>query len=124
MLAYVLARQLIVNAAPTPEHSAQILANLESAANFTKRYICTDCTGPHVAIVQSRAEDGPFGPFPYYPFTPLGCCSSYFGYNGYAGYYSGPWWSQSAYVLTTPVVSRGGLWRGGSVLNAGRSIPV
>jgi len=116
VLAFLLVSQMIVGTAPTAEQSAQILANLESPSNFTKRFICTDCNGPRVAIVYSRAEDGPFGPFPYYPFTPVGW-GSYYGYSGY-GYYGG--WS--GVYISTPLVSRGGLWRSsisrGSVFNA------
>lgn len=116
MLAYLLVSQMIVAAAPTPEQSAQILARLDSPSNFSKRFVCTDCDGPHAGIIPSRAGDGPFGPFPQYAFPPLGCCSFFYGGGygyGYGGYYAGGLWGNGTYAVNTPFVSRGGSWRGG-----------
>jgi hypothetical protein len=125
VLAYLLVSQMIVSAAPTPEQSAHILAQLESPSNFSKRFVCTDCDGPHAGVIPSRAGDGPFGPFPQYVFPPLGCCSFYYSGYGYGGHYGGGYyggglgWGQGAYVSPRPFVNRGGFGRGGSVVNTG-----
>jgi hypothetical protein len=115
VLAYLLVSQLIVAAAPTPEQSAQILAQLDSPSNFSKRFVCTDCDGPYVDILPSRAGDGPFGPFPQYYFPPLGYSFYYGGFYG-----ARPWWNQGVYVSSiAPVVTHRGAWRGGPAFSAG-----
>jgi hypothetical protein len=111
VVAYLLVSQLIVSSAPPlpPAQSARILAQVESPANFSHRFVCTDCGGPYADIIPSRAGDGPFGPFPQYVFAPLGCCSYYYG--GYGGYYAGtPWWGEGPYVSRVPFAARQNVW--------------
>lgn len=49
---------------PSPAEAAQVLARLDTITNFTGRFFCTDCDGPHAFILRQSATDGPFGPFP------------------------------------------------------------
>lgn len=110
MVAYLLVSQLIVSSAPAlpPAQSARILAQVESPANFSHRFVCTDCGGPYADIIPSRAGDGPFGPFPQYYFQPLGYSfySGYGGYGGYGYYGAGASWSNGPYVSRVPVNPR------------------
>ena len=69
MLALVLAAQIVMAAPPLPPaEAAEILAGVDSPANMTGRFVCTDCDGPHVVLVPSEPGAGPFGRFP--PFRP------------------------------------------------------
>lgn len=119
MLAYLLVSQMIVSSAPPlpPSQSARILAQVESPANFSRRFVCGDCGGPYADIIASRSGDGPFGPFPQYFFAPLGCCSFYGGYGSYGGYYGTPaWYGDGPYVSRIPFAARRTVW-GGSAVN-------
>jgi hypothetical protein len=121
VVAYLLASQMIVSSAPAlpPAQSARILSQVESPANFSHRFVCTDCGGPYADIIPSRPGDGPFGPFPQYYFAPLGCCSFFGGYGSYYG--AAPFWGDGPYVSTVPLVADRRFWRG-SVTNQ-RPVP-
>ena len=107
MLAYLLVSQMIVSSAPPlpPAQSARILAQVQSPANFSNRFVCIDCGGPYADIIPSRSGDGPFGPFPQYEFSPLGFGSYYGTYFG-----SVPWWGEGPFVSRIPFGSRGPMW--------------
>ena len=121
MVAYLLVSQMMVSSAPAlpPAQSARILAQVESPANFSHRFVCTDCGGPYADIIPSRSGDGPFGPFPEYYFPPLGCCSFYGGYGNYYG--AGSWWADGPCVSRVPLAAGRSAWRN-SVVNL-RSVP-
>jgi hypothetical protein len=116
VVAYLLVSQMMVSSAPAlpPAQSARILAQVESPANFSHRFVCTDCGGPYADIIPSRSGDGPFGPFPQYYFPPLGCCSFYGGYGNYYG--AGSWWGDGPYVSRVPLAAGRNAW-GNSVVN-------
>src|SRR5262245_65496688 len=108
---------MIVSSAPAlpPAQSARILAQVDSPANFSHRFVCIDCGGPYADIIPSRAGDGPFGPFPQYYFPPLGCCSFYGGY-GYGGYYgTSAWFCDGPYVSRNPLSAGRPAGRGANV---------
>ena len=118
MVAFLLVSQMIVSSAPAlpPAQSARILAQVESPANFSHRFVCTDCGGPYADIIPSRAGDGPFGPFPQYYFPPLGCCSFYGGYGYGGGYYgTSSWFGDGPYVSRIPLSSGRTVWRGANL---------
>jgi len=121
VVAYLLVSQMMVSSAPAlpPAQSARILAQVESPANFSHRFVCTDCGGPYADIIPSRSGDGPFGPFPEHYFPPLGCCSFYGGYGNYYG--AGSWWADGPYVSRVPLAAGRSAWRN-SVVNL-RSVP-
>ena len=68
MLIVIVAQLAIVSSSPRipPEQALAILSRMDSPSNWTNRFTCTDCDGPRVTIIASRAEHGPFGPFPDY----------------------------------------------------------
>jgi len=70
MITELLMAAQIVSAAPPlpPAVAAQIMARLDSPANFSGRFVCTDCDGPRVIVLPANPGGGPFGPFA--PFTP------------------------------------------------------
>ena len=94
LLTLLVAQLAIVNAAPriSPAEALAILARMDSPSNWTNRFVCRDCDGPHVTIVPYHPDDGPFGRFPVYEL-PL-ATSSYYGswYYG-ASYYRAPYMS-------------------------------
>ena len=73
MLLFVLAQLIITTSAPplSAAEAAALLARLDSPANRTHVFVCTDCDGPRIAVAPYRPGDGPFGPFPPYSFRAL-----------------------------------------------------
>ena len=69
MITELLMAAQIVSAAPplSPAVAAQIMARLDSPANFTGRFVCIDCDGPRVIVLPADPGDGPFGPFAPFP---------------------------------------------------------
>ncbi len=53
--AMLIAQITIITAGPTlsPTEAAAVLARLDSPANATQRFVCTDCDGPRVVVVRS-----------------------------------------------------------------------
>ena len=91
-LTLLVAQLAIVNAAPKipPAEALAILARMDSPSNWTNRFICSDCDGPHVTVMPYHPDDGPFGRFPVYELPPI-ATGSYYGswYHG-SSYYSAP----------------------------------
>jgi hypothetical protein len=68
ILELLIAAQIVSSAPPlSPAEAAQVMARLDSPANATGRFVCLDCDGPHVIVISSRPQDGPFGAFEPFP---------------------------------------------------------
>jgi len=64
----MMAAQIVSAAPPLPAAvAAQVMARLDSPANFTGRFVCTDCDGPRVIVLPANRGGGPFGPFAPFP---------------------------------------------------------
>jgi hypothetical protein len=94
LLTLLVAQLAIVSSAPKipPAEALAILARMDSPSNWTNRFICRDCDGPHVTVVPYHPDDGPFGRFPVYLMPPL-ATSSYYG----SWYYGAPYASIYSY---------------------------
>src|SRR5262245_18768864 len=92
MLMILLVAQLgVTNSAAKipPAEALAILARMDSTSNWTNRFNCRDCDGPHVTIVPYHPDEGPFGRFPVYALPPLSYYgSSYYDSSYYGSYYS------------------------------------